>query len=45
MFRLVVDMDDKREAEYGVYYTQKKPLTRAALEGRIKRKTRDIGVL
>jgi hypothetical protein len=36
MFRLVVDMDDKREAEYGVYYTQKKPLTRAALEGRIK---------
>jgi hypothetical protein len=36
MFRLVVDMDDKRKAEYGVYYTQKKPLTRAALEGRIK---------
>lgn len=33
-YRLVMDIDDKREANYGVYYTQGKPLTRAALEGR-----------
>jgi hypothetical protein len=31
-FRLVHDVDDTREAQYGVYYTQKKPLTIAALE-------------
>ncbi len=30
-FRLVHDVDDTRQAEYGVYYTQKKPLTLAAL--------------
>lgn len=33
-FRLVQDIDDRRSARYGVYYTQKKPLTKAALEGR-----------
>ncbi|MBM4466874.1 MAG: DUF3800 domain-containing protein [Chloroflexi bacterium] len=31
-FRLVNDLDDTREARYGVYYSQKKPLTLAALE-------------
>lgn len=34
-FRLVQDIDDQRSARYGVYYTQKKPLTKAALAGRI----------
>ena len=29
-FRLVRDIDDTRENKYGVYYTQKKPLTKAA---------------
>jgi len=33
MFRLVHDIDDTREAPYGVYYAQKKPLILAALEG------------
>ena len=33
-FRLVIDIDDTREAEYGTYYTQRKPLTAGALEGR-----------
>jgi len=36
MFRLVVDIDDTRQARYGAYYNKKKPLTRAALEVRIK---------
>lgn len=31
-FRLVDDIDDTREANYGVYYTQKKPLNLAALK-------------
>jgi hypothetical protein len=31
-FRLVHDLDDTRKTSYGVYYTQKKPLTLAALE-------------
>ncbi len=31
-FRLVHDLDDTRAARYGRYYTQKKPLTAAALE-------------
>ena len=31
-FRLVHDLDDTRTTPYGVYYTQKKPLTLAALE-------------
>ena len=31
-FRLVHDLDDTRKTPYGVYYTQKKPLTLAALE-------------
>ncbi|MBN2548789.1 MAG: hypothetical protein JXB15_06515 [Anaerolineales bacterium] len=31
-FRLVYDLDDTRKTPYGVYYTQKKPLTLAALE-------------
>ncbi len=31
-FRVVNDLDDAREAKYGVYYSQKKPLTLAALE-------------
>jgi len=39
-FRLVRDLDDKRENNYGVYYTQKKPLTLAALN----KCTGDIGV-
>lgn len=30
-FRLVHDIDDTRQDRYGVYYTQKKPLTLAAL--------------
>ena len=30
-FRLVHDIDDVREDSYGIYYTQKKPLTAAAL--------------
>ena len=33
-FGLVHDIDDTREAGYGVYYTQKKPLTTASLMGR-----------
>jgi hypothetical protein len=33
-FRLVQDIDDRRSANYGVYYTEKKPLTKAALDGR-----------
>ena len=33
-FRLVHDIDDMREASYGLYYTQKKPLTAAALKWR-----------
>ena len=32
-FRLVHDVDDTRQAAYGVYYTQKKPLNAAALGG------------
>ena len=35
-FRLVQDIDDRRAAGYGVYYTQKKPLDAAALEWRVK---------
>ena len=31
-FRLVHDLDDTRNAPYGVYYTRKKPLLLAALE-------------
>ena len=31
-FRLVHDLDDTRADKYGVFYTQKKPLTLAALE-------------
>lgn len=33
-FRLVHDIDDMREAGYGAYYTQKKPLAAAALRWR-----------
>jgi hypothetical protein len=33
-FSLVHDIDDNRIAGYGVYYTQKKPLNKAALQGR-----------
>jgi hypothetical protein len=32
LVRLVHDVDDTREADYGVYYTQKRPLTLAALK-------------
>lgn len=32
LVRLVHDVDDTREAEYGSYYTKKRPLTLAALE-------------
>jgi len=35
---LVQDMDDKRKAGYGVYYTQKKPLSAAALAWRQENK-------
>jgi hypothetical protein len=31
-FRLVNDLDDTRQARYGIYYSQKKPLTLAALQ-------------
>ena len=31
-FRLVVDVDDTRATQYGVYYTQKRPLSLAALD-------------
>ena len=37
-FRLVHDIDDTRKTDYGVYYTQKKPLNAAALEWREKNK-------
>jgi hypothetical protein len=30
-FSLVHDLDDTREAQYGVYYTKKKPLSLAAI--------------
>jgi len=33
-FHLVQDVDDTRQARYGLYYTQKKPLTAAALADR-----------
>lgn len=33
-FRLVEDMDDNRETNYGTFYTQKKPLDAAALNWR-----------
>ena len=33
-FHLVQDVDDTRQTRYGVYYTQKKPLTAAALADR-----------
>lgn len=39
---LIQDIDDKRVAGYGVYYTQKKPLTAAALEWRKQNKTPGI---
>ena len=34
MVHLVQDIDDKRKADYGAYYTRKKPLTAAALAWR-----------
>jgi hypothetical protein len=37
-FRLVMDIDDTHEAQYGRYYTQKKPLDRAALGDRLQKK-------
>jgi hypothetical protein len=42
-FRLVQDIDDQRAVGYGAYYTQKKPLTAAALAWR-KQKPVDIGL-
>lgn len=36
-FRLVHDIDDTRQASYGAYYTQKKPLTAASIENRGKK--------
>lgn len=39
---LVQDIDDKRIAGYGAYYTQKKPLTAAALAWRKQNKTPGI---
>ena len=41
-FRLVQDIDDRRKAGYGVYYTQKKPLNAAALEWRRANKKPEI---
>ena len=41
-FRLVQDIDDRRAAGYGVYYTQKKPLDAAALEWRVENK--ELGI-
>ena len=41
-FRLVQDVDDRRQAGYGMYYTQKKPLNAAALEWRQEKKTPGI---
>jgi len=37
-FRVVQDIDDTREAGYGVYYSQKRPLNATALEWRIQNK-------
>ena len=34
-FRFVHDIDDTRRAQYGAYYTKKKPLSREALQGRL----------
>ncbi len=34
-FRFIHDIDDTRNARYGMYYTRKKPLTLEALKGRI----------
>lgn len=39
---LVQDIDDKRKADYGVYYTQKKPLNVAVLAWREENKTPGI---
>jgi hypothetical protein len=39
---LVQDIDDKRKADYGVYYTQKKPLNAAVLAWREENKTPGI---
>lgn len=33
-FSLVHDIDDRQSAGYGTYYSKRKPLTAAALEGR-----------
>ncbi len=41
-FRLVQDVDDRRRADYGMYYTQKKPLNAAALEWRQEKNTPGI---
>ena len=41
-FRLVQDVDDRRQADYGMYYTQKKPLNAATLEWRQQKKTPGI---
>lgn len=35
-FRLVRDLDDTRIAKYGAYYSQKKPLTLAAIKERLE---------
>jgi hypothetical protein len=32
--KLIIDVDDQREKEYGVYYTQKRPLSLAVLDPR-----------
>ena len=32
-FSLVMDMDDTREADYGVYYNQRRPLTAESVAG------------
>ncbi len=37
-FRLVMDIDDTRQARYGMYFTQKKPLSRTALGDRLYKK-------
>lgn len=29
---MIIDLDDTREADYGTYYTRRKPLSLAAIE-------------
>jgi hypothetical protein len=44
-FRLVQDIDDNRQAGYGVYYTQKNPLNASALEWRKQNKSQGYRIV